>query len=84
MAIPPLPRGELRERCVGGSGLALSQGSENLFCKGPDSKHLRLLGPYGLCQLSCLMHCKTSYKQDVSEFVYNTLEHGCAPIKFYL
>ena len=26
-----------------------TQGSENVFCKGPDSKYLRLCRSYGLC-----------------------------------
>ena len=29
------------------------QGSENVFCKGPDSKYLRLCRPYGLSHNCC-------------------------------
>ena len=29
--------------------LIYSKGLANVFCKGPDSKYLRLLGPYGIC-----------------------------------
>lgn len=41
----------------------LPQGLANVFWKGPDAKHFRLCGPYGLCPLQ---H-KVSHSRYVNE-----------------
>ena len=59
---------------------ALSQGSANISCKGPDGKCLKFLGPYGVCckHSAWPLECEGRHSPDTIN------ERGCVPIKSYL
>ena len=55
------------------------QGSENVFCQGPDSKYLRLCRPYGLSHNCCYAMTKavtdSMYMNEQSLYT-NTFVYG--------